>query len=461
MRHFPAMALKTTVPIDIRKPFEEALGRENEVWSTSSSRNRAGDPGETWVVATKTRVLVGDRGFGGPISIREIPLKDIKGCEMEGGSFGAGRVVLVGKAGALDHVCYSSLERDDFARLGDRIRAGAAEVPQAQPLVAGGGSKKTQKFAPPPADEIPMAQPVEPPRERPPLPPYKGRVPAGGAFDLFLDAPYAFAGTPLRGVLRLHWPKDRPVRGVRLYWTGRERTRVTVGSGKHQRTYREDRSWASYRIGLFGAVEPLGFFASVGDAMSSAQHPVLKAGTYEYPFEFEIPANAPAAYSGRNATVSWALDAVVDIPRAFDLTAQYPIRVIPRVPDKVTSREARSDGSVFVRAWLNAGPIGPGGTVTGTFRVGNPSQKTIRWVNVQLVREEHAVAKGHSRRAEVVESAIRFAGKDVGEGEVPFELKLPGSFCPWRGQYCGVSYTVVVSLDVAWAFDVAARLTIA
>ena len=47
MSHFPAMALKTTVPIDIRTQFEDALGRENEAWAVSSSRNRAGDPGET------------------------------------------------------------------------------------------------------------------------------------------------------------------------------------------------------------------------------------------------------------------------------------------------------------------------------------------------------------------------------------------------------------------------------
>ncbi len=455
------MALKTTVPIDIRKQFEEALGRETETWSVSSSRNRAGDPGETWVVATKTRLLIGDRGFGGPVAIREIPLRDVKGCEVEGGSFGAGRVVLVGKAGALDQVCFSSLERDDFARLGQRIQSGTGDLPQAEARIAGDTrTSHRKKNIEAPVAAIPMAAAAPSRPARQPLPPRPGRVPSGGAFDLFLDQPYAFAGTPLRGVLRLHWPKDRAVRGVRLFWTGRERTWVTVGSGKHSRTYREDHAWATYRVGLFGAPDGLGFFESVGDAMSSAQRPVLKAGVYEYPFEFEIPAGAPACYSGRHATVSWALDAVVDIPRAFDLTAQYPIRVIPQIPAKATAREGRTDGSVFVRAWTNGGATGPGATVTGGFRVGNPSAKTIRWVNVKVLRLEHALAKGHSRQFEVIESAIRFAGKDVGQDEVPFEVKLPNSFCPWRGKYSGVSYVVEVSLDVAWAFDVNVRLAV-
>lgn len=453
------MTLKTTVPIDIRKQFEEALGRETEAWAVSSSRNRAGDPGETWVVATKTRVLVGDRGFGGPVAIRAVALKDIKGCEVEGGSFGAGRVVLAGKDGPLDHVCFSSLERDEFARLGEKIRTGAAQIPQAEAHVAGEPKtthRKKNIEAPPAA--IPMALPAAKRPARQPLPPHTGRIPAGGAFDLFLDQPYAFAGNPLRGVLRLLWPKDRAVRGVRLYWTGLERTRVTVGSGKHSRTYHESHEWARHRVGFFGAPDPLGFFESVGDAMSSKAHPVLKAGVYEYPFEFDVPAGAPAGYSGSHATVTWALDAVVDIPRSFDLTAQYPIRVVPQATAKTTPQEGRTEGSVFVRAWTNGGPIGPGATISGGFRVGNPAGKTVRWVNVKVIRMEWAVAKGHARKAEVIESAIRFPGKSVGGDEVPFEIKLPESFCPWNGRHCGVGYVVEVSLDVAWAFDVSVRL---
>ncbi|KAF0245454.1 MAG: hypothetical protein FD180_1573 [Planctomycetota bacterium] len=454
------MALKTTVPIDIRRQFEDALGRESESWAVSSSRNRAGDPGETWVVATKTRLLVGDRGFGGPVTIGEVRLSEVKGCELEGGSFGAGRVVIVGKAGALDHVCFSSLERDDFSRLGDRIRSGAAELPVAEAKVMGETrtSRRNKNIEAVPVAALPMALPVDAPSRRKPLPPRPGRVPASGAFDLFLDQPAAFPGSNLTGVLRLHWPKEKPVRGVRLYWTGREQTRITVGSGKHQRTYREDHAWASYRIGFFGAPDPLGFIGSVGDAMSSAKHPVLKAGTWEYPFEFQVPAGAPAEYQGTHATVTWALEALVDIPRAFDLTARYPIRVIPQGPATMPAREGRSDGSVFVRAWLNGGNVGPGATVTGSFRVGNPSGKTIRWVNVRVLRLENAAAKGHTRQAETVESAIRFAGSQVRDMDVPFEIRLPPSFCPWTGRFSRLSYLVEVALDVAWAFDVNVRL---
>ncbi|MCE9583989.1 MAG: hypothetical protein K8T20_16010 [Planctomycetes bacterium] len=462
MAHFPAMPMKTTVPADIRPQFEEALGRESEVWSCSSSRSRSGDPGETWLVATKSRLLVGDRGFGGPVSIRAIPLRDIKGCELEGGSFGAGRVVLLGKAGPLDHVCFSSLERDEFGRLGDRIREGTGAAPVSEPQVLGATTRKKKTAEPP--DAIPLALAAAPappkPSSRPPLPPHTGRVPAGGAFDLFLDSPIAFAGTSMTGVLRLHWPKSRAVRGVRLYWTGSEKTHVRVGSGKHATTYHESCSWASFRIGLFGAPDPLGFFGSMGDAVAGNEQPTLKAGVYEYPFRFEVPKGAPAAYAGLNTDVTWALDACVDIPRAFDLTAHYQIRVIPEIPDRVGQREAKSDGSAFIRAWINPGPAGPGVKLTGGLRIGNPSGKTIRWVNVRVLRLEGAVARGHSKQNQTIETAIRFPGSAVKDSDVPFEIQLPPSYCPWRGKFSSVSYAVEVSLDVAWAFDVQVRLSI-
>jgi hypothetical protein len=450
--------VKTTVPIDIRPPFERALGNEEEAWSMSSSRNRAGDPGETWIVATKTRLLIGDRSFGGDIAIKETPLSGISSVEIEGASFGSGRAVLMGKAGALDAVCFSSLERDDFAGLGSRIVSKKGEVPMAEPVVLGDAKQRWKKKRPEDGD-LPLAAAAHPgpPSRRKPLPPRAGRVPSGGAFDLFLDSAVAFPGQPLTGVLRLHWPSARSVRGVRLHWNGRETTRITVGSGKHSRTYRNERVWAARKLGLFGDSQSLGFFGAVGDALSPrAWHP-LAAGVYEYPFEFNLPAGSPSTYSGLHANVQYELFAEVDIPRAFDLTTRFPVRVIAASPEMVKGHRWEAKGSVVVSAWTNGGKVGPGVVVTGGFNIRNPGGKNIRAVKVQVIRVEHATAGGHSRRSESIESGIRFPGPRF-EGDVPFSIALPTSYNPWHGDHSSINYVVRVDLDVAWAFDVAVNL---
>jgi hypothetical protein len=445
--------VKTTVPVDIRDQFLSALGRESELWSLSSSRSRSGEPGETWIVATQTRLLVGDRGFGGPVSIREIPLRSITGIELEGASFGAGRVVLVGKHGALDHVCFSSLERDDFVQLGDRVRSAAGEAPPAEALVVAAHKKAV------PAAEIPFALPAEttrgsaPPR-RNPLPPRPGRVPSSGAFDLFLDHPWAFPGRPLNGVLRLHWPAAKAVRGVRLFWKGLERTHMQVGSGKRRRTVTSRWDWVSESIGCFGQKDPIGILEAIGDAMSGRAHPVLAAGVHEYPFEFSVPKGSPGTYAGRHVNVTYELFAQVDIPRGFDLTARYPVRVVPTPQERTGGGERKHSQSLTLRGWVNAGPTGPGVPLTGGFRVTNPAGKSIRAAHVQVLRKEYAQAGNHSRATEFLESALAIPGQSIGVDDVPFTIPLPESFCPWDGRYSSVGYAVKVWLDVAWAFDV-------
>jgi len=452
--------MKTTVPIDIRRQFEDALGREDEVWSLCSSRNRAGDPGETWIVATRTRLIVGDRGFGGPVSLREIPLDTITGIETEGGSFGAGRAVILGKSGAIDGICFSSLERDDFSSLGNRIQAKKTGATGGEAKVLGEEKQTARRRKAPPAETIPMAielaeAPVARPSARPPLPPRTGRVPASGAFDLFIDQPYATPGRQLTGVLRLTWPKDRVVRGVRMFWTGLERTHVTTGSGKSSHTHISTHDWMRQRIGLFGVPDPLGFFGSMSDALSAKQaYPVLKAGTYEFPFEVRVPPGAPATYAGMHVDVTWDLHAQVDIPRAFDLSDRYPIRIIPTPPAQLRSREGKHERSVFLRAWIDGGPAAPGAPITGGFFIGNPSGKTIRAATVSVQRTEQATAGGHTRLSSTAESTIRFPGAGISDTDVPFKLALPKSWCPWSGRFSRLGYQVKVALDVAWALDV-------
>ncbi|NUN51054.1 MAG: hypothetical protein HUU15_19790 [Candidatus Brocadiae bacterium] len=239
---------------------------------------------------------------------------------------------------------------------------------------------------------------------------------------------------------------------------GAERTHAQVGSGKSSRTVRSSVNWTNQRTACWGDRTPLGVFGSIADALSGKRWDTLPAGEHLWPFEFNVPKGAPAVYAGRHVDVTWKLSAQVDVPRGFDLTQNWTIRVIPPIPGEVPARHGRHQKSVQLEAWIDPGPAGPGAEVRGRFRVRNTGGKTIRAAHVDVVRLERAVASGHVRETSQVESGTKFRGASLGEEPVEFAVRLPDSYCPWEGKYSSLAYGVKVWLDVAWGFDVEVTL---
>ena len=57
-------------------------------------------------------------------------------------------------------------------------------------------------------------------------------------------------------------------------------------------------------------------------------NPVLAAGQYIYPFQFQLPNNLPSSYEAGIGYVRYRLKATIDKPWKFDHTTKRPFTVV-------------------------------------------------------------------------------------------------------------------------------------
>src|SRR2546426_10419533 len=93
--------------------------------------------------------------------------------------------------------------------------------------------------------------------------------------------------------------RDVSSRGLNVDFTGTEETVITRQQGKQSRTYRSTATIVQWRLPLRG------------------EGP-LPAGTYRFPFKFQIPLHALPSYAGRHANVKYILTARLDVPLWVD-----------------------------------------------------------------------------------------------------------------------------------------------
>ncbi len=60
----------------------------------------------------------------------------------------------------------------------------------------------------------------------------------------------------------------------------------------------------------------------------SGDNPVLPAGRYQYPFQFQLPSSLPSSFEGAHGNVRHYLKATIDKPWKFDHSTKRQITII-------------------------------------------------------------------------------------------------------------------------------------
>lgn len=294
-----------------------------------------------------------------------------------------------------------------------------------------------------------------------------------GKIRLYLDRDAYAPGETVRGRVEFDWPRARRVRGVRVALTGAEETviRVSRGTGKNRRThtYSETNPIVGEELILFGG-PGVGTLKAMGEALTelfgSLDYPVLKAGRHKYPFEFALPPEALPSFEGTYATVSYRIDARVDVPAAVDMSFEGDVVVVPPrglsiAPYKGKGRAAgggllkafRADLDLDLR--FDGCRLEPGARLEGRLLVRNRSGKKLRGATISLVGVEYAEAEGYEREDtfEVASGYLRAPDPAAPVQDVTFGIKLDPCPAPYAGRHSQVDLRLVAELDVALGFD--------
>ena len=257
-----------------------------------------------------------------------------------------------------------------------------------------------------------------------------------------------YTGEVVSGAVLLETDKPVDSRGLSLDVFGRESTVITRQRGKQSVTYRSNADILGWRVPLHGPG-------------------VTPPGLQRFPFEFQIPVSALPSYAGAHATVSYGVNARLDVPWWPDAVASQPLYVF-------FARESVRTFSDPVRFWSGDPRQAEGpqvyveldgsrffarellGCRITILRLG---EHRMRRVYVRLVGGEWARAQNaeETTTTTVSELDIPMAAIKVGE-PFTFEVPIPADVqSSYKGTYSYYSHLLRIGLDLAWATDLVAE----
>jgi predicted RNA-binding Zn-ribbon protein involved in translation (DUF1610 family) len=254
----------------------------------------------------------------------------------------------------------------------------------------------------------------------------------------------------------VHFSLDEPVpyRSATISLIGKERTQVSYQAGKYRATATEENEFLHQDQSIPFRTDEKGR---------------IIAAAYDIPFRFTVPQESPQSYEGEHGRIVYAIIVHVDIPLGSDINESMELTVISSGTPTAQSHpvNAVSDSWGFpqdpgVSFALEGSAFQTGETLNGRYAFRNPTAKTIRSVEIRLKCKETATARGHTARTDLVSEASEIPiGRRALQGQAPFSIRIPeGAPFTNESSLINVEYTLTVSLDIAWASDVAASETI-
>uniref|UniRef100_A0A915ITU7 Arrestin C-terminal-like domain-containing protein n=1 Tax=Romanomermis culicivorax TaxID=13658 RepID=A0A915ITU7_ROMCU len=219
------------------------------------------------------------------------------------------------------------------------------------------------------------------------------------SLDVILTSPtnnnIFFAGQQVTGVLRLRLSGSGPspdstttrIRQIRLEIFGRAATRWTRPNGRYTSVYKGEEVYLNCRV----VVWPL-------DEQPAPRDDHLPAGSYEFPFVFDIPPNCPGSFEGPYGNIRYFCKAIIDQPWSFDQKFKTMFNVISILdlnthPDAVRPlKDAKlkkigllnSGGQIECMVDIERCGYVPGEKIPTNFTVTNNSSKVIKLIVVKL-----------------------------------------------------------------------------
>ena len=275
---------------------------------------------------------------------------------------------------------------------------------------------------------------------------------AGGvetANTIIVDLPRTtyFTGDVVTGAVILETTREVSTRGLTLDILGRESTEITQGSGENQTTYRSRSDHVAWRLPL--AVEGS-----------------IPAGSYRFPFQFQVPNDALPSYAGTHAKVEYSIAARLDVPWWPDAVHMVPFYVVfARESIRTFSRPVRfrsGGGGPEIYVELDGDRFFARELLGCRITILRTGERRIRRLYAQIVGGEWARADKVEESKTRVVSDIDIPIGMIGIGrpftfELPISAELPSSY---RGRFSYYSYVLRLGLDIAWASDIVAETPI-
>jgi len=256
-----------------------------------------------------------------------------------------------------------------------------------------------------------------------------------------------YTGEVIEGTVVIETTREVSSRGLYVDFKGTEDTEITRGSGKNSHTYRSSATIVQWRLPL------------------RAEGPLL-AGTYRFPFKFQIPLHALPSYAGRHANVKYILTARLDVPLWVDTVWSTEIFVFydrPSVRTYAQPVRFRSGGEgpeVYVE--LDGDRFFARELIGCRITLNRTGNARIRRVYTRLIGGEWARADGQQETTETYRTEVAVPMDQTRVG-VPFtfEIPIPADVASsYRGTYSYYSYALHIGLDIAWGFDIVAQTPI-
>ena len=256
-----------------------------------------------------------------------------------------------------------------------------------------------------------------------------------------------YTGEVIEGTVVVEASRDVSSRGLYVDFTGTEETVITRQQGKESRTYRSSATVVQWRLPLRG-------------------EGTLPAGTFRFPFRFQIPLHGLPSYAGRHANVKYVLTARLDVPLWVDTTWSTEIFVFYDRPSvrtyaqPVRFRSSADGPQVYVE--LDGDRFFARELIGCRITLSNIGTARVRRVYTRLIGGEWARADGQEETTETYRTEVSVPMEQIRVG-VPFtfEIPIPADVASsFRGTYSYYSYVLHVALDIAWGFDIVTQTPI-
>lgn len=286
-----------------------------------------------------------------------------------------------------------------------------------------------------------------------------------------------YAGTTIKGNLKVKLDDDMKMRGIYLVFLGKAYVHWSEqhsrGSGKNRRTYtkhyRAREQYFHHRHLVYGSWDH--------ETDSTIE---LKKGKHKYPFEFTLPEGLPSSFEGGTGHVRYQVSATIDKPWKFDHNTRRPFTVISildlnRQPDAMKAPGGQGQKHLCCLC-CKSGPIEanfhiertgfvPGEAIKLYSEISNGASRKMASSYVDLRMHQVFRAGGKSRYrttevARITKGEIEGHGEESWTGEELVIPPIPPSFLAGCN-IIDISYVLQMNVDPAGpAFDLEVPLKV-
>ncbi|MCL7413946.1 MAG: hypothetical protein M8353_10095 [ANME-2 cluster archaeon] len=266
--------------------------------------------------------------------------------------------------------------------------------------------------------------------------------------EIQLDNNNYLPGNKVSGNLILDVDKATNVRSLNLHVEGKEKTSITVSTGKSSVTYHEENTIIDIKQS----------FMSEG---------IVQPGRYSEDFSFLIPEQALPTYEGRNAMISYEVKAWIDIPKHIDIKSRKkfmvrslhkgsggPTEAASQVQTDISYTKRKLEPTISVK--LPFDHYNAGETIRASVMHTNPTRRKIRKIGAELFSEEFARAKRNKRTQKLSVRKFSLPLENVYEGLFSvFQIKIPENYNPsFEGLFSHNDVYLKFYLDMRWVRDI-------